>query len=235
MRRRAFIVLVTLCVMLIGVGALWALSSVRSATHQVLPPPVTTPTSPTTSTRPPSPSPSKTASSPRPTATIEASKPVPHGNPAEVQVSRRDKVYLEKKISGPVGLTPENGKQVLYPPPSTVGWYSQGRWKAKPGQPGPSVLVAHISSGGGKPGPFWDLTQAAKGDRVKVKYDSGDSITFIVTLVEHTKKVALPTEKIWTSTKKPVLRLITCDPDTPYRGGHYDGNVLVYADQVAGS
>jgi sortase (surface protein transpeptidase) len=148
-------------------------------------------------------------------------------------VSRRGKGFIDKRISQPVGLTNEGGKRVLYPPVDTVGWYKEGRWQAKPGYPGPSVLVAHISYHG-KPGPFWLLPEVRKGDQIMVTYSSGDKVTFVVTGVEHTEKIALPVDKIWIASNDPVLWLVTCDPDTPFRNGHYAGNVLVRAVPVVG-
>ena len=34
------------------------------------------------------------------------------------------------------------------------------------------------------------------------------------------------------SNPNPVLRLITCDPETPINQGHYEGNWVVWADQM---
>lgn len=152
-------------------------------------------------------------------------------------------------ISGPVGLKRDSqgnlvtrlGLPVLEPPDDSVGWYhEQGAWP-KPGFPGPSVLVAHITHQG-DPGPFFSLARvnglqsgAKIGDRIIVTYSSGDQVTFIVTDVDHPEKVELPGGKIWNKTQKPVLRLITCDPTTPFVNGHYLGNVLVYADQLVAS
>lgn len=38
-------------------------------------------------------------------------------------------------------------------------------------------------------------------------------------------------DTIWDSADPhPLLRLITCDPNTPLNGGHYVGNWVVWAD-----
>jgi hypothetical protein len=172
-------------------------------------------------------------------ATATAQIATPRGNPVGVRISRQGTTVLNERISGPIGLERDgrgnlvylNGETVLEPPLTTVGWYhEQGAWP-KPGYPGPSVLVAHISHQG-KPGPFWNLDLVATGDVVTVAYDSGDKVTFHVTQnPDHMPKVDLPGGKIWNKTQKPVLRLITCDPSTPFRAGHYAGNIIVYADQ----
>jgi hypothetical protein len=166
-------------------------------------------------------------------------------------------VMAPQKIGGPVGLKRDSkgnlvkrlGLTVLEPG-SDVGWYhEQGTWP-KPGFPGPSVLVAHISHGLDVPGPFFSLVSikgvqegVREGDRVTVTYTLDgnikskviDKVVFIVTQVDRPEKVELPVSKIWNKTQKPVLRLVTCDPTTPFVNGHYLGNVIVYADvMVAG-
>jgi hypothetical protein len=167
-----------------------------------------------------------------------------------VRITRAGKKVMgPETIGGPVGLKRDSrgnlvtrlGLPVLEPPSDTVGWYhEQGAWP-KPGFPGPSVLVAHISHQG-EPGPFFALAKikgvqsgVQKGDQVTVTYTSGDKVSFIITLVDRPEKVELPGGKIWNKTQKPVLRLITCDPTTPFVNGHYLGNVLVYADQLVQS
>jgi hypothetical protein len=40
---------------------------------------------------------------------------------------------------------------------------------------------------------------------------------------------ALPTERIWTPTSRPLLRLITCGGSFDHATGHYRENLIVYA------
>lgn len=164
----------------------------------------------------------------------------PRGNPIRVRITRQGHLVLNEPISGPIGLKRDNkgnlvysnDRTVLEPPPTTVGWYHEQKAWPKPGFPGPSVLVAHISRKG-NPGPFWNLDLVATGDLVAVAYDSGTTVTFLVTQNPvHLLKLKLPTDKIWNGTNRPVLRLITCDPATPFRAGHYAGNIIVYADRL---
>ncbi len=215
------------------VSAPLALSTARPDTPS-LPPPLVVATS---QPGPGSTSPVTTnAPSPSATKTIAA----PRGNPVRVRITRQTSVVLSEPISGPVGLKRDSkgnlvlsdGRKVLEPPPTTVGWYhEQGGWP-KPGFPGPSVLVAHISHKG-NPGPFWNLDLVAAGDLVAVAYSSGDAVTFLVTQNPvRMPKLKLPSDKIWNDTNRPVLRLITCDPNTPFRSGHYAGNIIVYADRL---
>jgi|SRR5665647_236760 len=221
------------------VGVSLALSAARPDTSLLPPPAAATtagPISPTTTH-----SPSVTTSMPKISVTPKFS--APRGEPTSVRITRLGKTVMsEQKISGPVGLKRDSkgnlvyreGRTVLEPRDSYVAWYhEQGAWP-KPGFPGPSVLVAHINHNGAH-GAFWDLQAAKPGDRVRVSYSSGDTVTFIITVVERPKKLLLPGDKIWNATKLPVLRLVTCDPVTDFQNGHYLGNVLVYADQLVGS
>lgn len=173
--------------------------------------------------------PQPVAVSPTPTPTVSQTPKAltPRGNPVKVRVTRRGVKILSEPISGPVNLQPD---QDLVPPLSSVAWFYQKVWP-KPGFPGPSVLVGHIIQQG-KHGVFWNLQSVLRGDTIQITYSSGDIVTFTVTEVDHTQKVDLPSAKIWNPTKVPELRLVTCDPDTTFKDGHFAGNILVYADQL---
>lgn len=149
----------------------------------------------------------------------------PKGNPVGVRIARAGRTVLEAPIGGPIGL-PANG--ILEPTDDTVRWYKAGTWP-KPGYSGPSVLVGHITFLGNK-GVFWSLGNSRPGDVVTVRYSSGQAVAFRVTALQHLAKTKLPVGKIWNATAKPELRLITCDPNTPFANGHYAGNIIVYAD-----
>ena len=230
---------------MLGMSSQQALSTASPPGPTALP----TPSTETSTSATPSESPTSTTVTPATTTTSATTKPYhpPRGNPTSVSITRGGKqVMTPQPISGPVGLKRDSqgnlvtrlNLPVLEPPDDSVGWYhEQGAWP-KPGFPGPSVLVAHISHMGAH-GPFFSLasvkgqqTGAQQGDLIAVTYSSGDKVVFRVTEVDHPEKVELPGDKIWNKTQKPVLRLITCDPTTPFVDGHYLGNVLVYADQL---
>lgn len=220
------------------VGVSLALSAAWPDTSSLPPPAAVTagPISPTTTHSP-------SVTTPTPKISVTPKFSAPRGEPTGVRITRLGKTLMsEQKISGSVGLKRDSkgnlvyreGRTVLEPPDSNVAWYHEnGAWP-KPGYPGPSVLVAHINHNG-KPGAFWNLQVVKPGDSVGVSYSSGDTVTFIITAVERPQKVFLPSDKIWNATKRPVLRLVTCDPVTDFQNGHYLGNVLVYADQLVGS
>ena len=218
-----------------AVGVSLALSTARPDTALLSPPALVT-------TGPSGPTATPSVTTPTPESSITPKFSAPRGEPTGVRITRQSATVMsQQKISGPVGLKRDSkgnlvlreGRIVLEPPDSYVAWYHEGAWP-KPGFPGPSVLVAHINHNGAH-GAFWDLQAAKPGDRVRVSYSSGDTVTFIITAVERTKKLLLPGDKIWNATKLPVLRLVTCDPVTDFQNGHYLGNVLVFADQLVGS
>ncbi len=125
-----------------------------------------------------------------------------------------------------VGLTDAGQMQV--PDFGTAGWYTEG---PVPGDPGPGVVVAHVSSRRG-PDVFARLAELSEGDLITVRATDGVERTWTVVGTEQADKDALPTDSIWNQTTERVLRLITCagtiDPDT----GHYEDNWIVYAEPV---
>lgn len=125
-----------------------------------------------------------------------------------------------------VGLKPDGAMQT--PDFGDAGWYDLG---PRPGAPGPAVLVAHVHGPDGDD-VFARLHELRPGDRVTVRRTDGSS-TFVVDAVEQTPKEALPRDRIWAPTDRPVLRLITCGgvPDPVTR--MYPDNTVVYA-QLAG-
>ncbi|WP_404382114.1 class F sortase [Knoellia locipacati] len=121
---------------------------------------------------------------------------------------------------------------VLAPPFGVAGWYAEKGWP-KPGWPGASILAGHINrrSPSVQLDTFGRLTEVRAGDRITVVYSSGQSVTFVATRSKALSKRAVPRDdSIWDAANpEPVLRLITCDPTTPVKGGHYEGNWVVWA------
>jgi sortase (surface protein transpeptidase) len=126
----------------------------------------------------------------------------------------------------PVGLKPDGAMQT--PDFGLAAWYSPG---PRPGEPGPSVLVAHVDSAANGPDVFFRLRDLAAGDEVVVHYRTS-AVTFVVTGKEQAAKTALPANKIWNGATAPVLRLITCGGAFDRAARSYLDNVIVYADQL---
>ncbi len=153
----------------------------------------------------------------------------PKGEPKRVVV-----VSTSGRTLVDAALVPDrlDSKGVLAPPFGVAGWYAEDGWP-KPGWPGASILAGHINrrSPSVQLDTFGHLTKVRAGDRITVVYSSGQSVTFAATRSKALSKKAVPRDdSIWDSDNpRPVLRLITCDPTTPVKGGHYEGNWVVWA------
>ena len=124
----------------------------------------------------------------------------------------------------PVGLKPDGAVQT--PDFGLAGWYEPG---PRPGDRGPAVVLAHVDSKASGPDVFYRLHELKAGARISVRYHDA-TVTFSVTRTEQVDKSALPTQRIWGATKRPVLRLITCGGQFDQAAHSYLDNVIVYAD-----
>jgi hypothetical protein len=170
----------------------------------------------------PSPTPSATRS--EPPVTISAR---PQGKPKRVTVTTPGDAVL---VDAPLVATGLDDKGVLAPPAGVAGWYNEKGWP-KPGYPGASILAGHINTRATGPDTFAKLPTVRPGARVRVIYSSGEATDFVVTRSEAVSKKQVPKDdSIWDAgNPRPLLRLITCDPTTPVKGGHYVGNWVVWA------
>jgi sortase (surface protein transpeptidase) len=128
-----------------------------------------------------------------------------------------------------VGVGRKQNGAMQTPDPGQVGWYQPG---PKPGDPGPAVLVGHVDSRTG-PDVFYRLGQLRPGDDILVGRPDGTTSRFLVGRLERHPKDALPTSRIWTKAKRPLLRLITCTGSFDRASGHYRDNLIVYASPQA--
>jgi hypothetical protein len=152
----------------------------------------------------------------------------PAGKPTRVQVVSSGRAIVDASLQA----TLLDAEKVLAPPFGTAGWYAEPGWP-KPGYDGASILVGHINHGS-NPDVFWNLPQVLIGDVVTVTYSSGEQVKFRITRSEPASKQGVPQDdSIWDhDNPDPVLRLITCDPQTPLQDGHFQGNWVVWADQM---
>lgn len=123
---------------------------------------------------------------------------------------------------------------ILAPPPGVAGWYAEKGWP-KPGYPGASIIAGHINTLRLGPDTFARLPEVRPGDLITVRYSSGDEVRFRVDRSAAVPKKQTPKDdSIWDAgNPRPLLRLITCDPTTPVRSGHYVGNWVVWASPIA--
>jgi sortase (surface protein transpeptidase) len=90
------------------------------------------------------------------------------------------------------------------------------------------VVVGHVDSRSG-PAVFFRLGELRRGDRIVVGQQGGAARSFRVERVERHPKSALPVQRIWNHTRRPVLRLITCGGSFDRSSGHYRDNIVVFA------
>lgn len=108
----------------------------------------------------------------------------------------------------------------------TVGWFTGA---PTPGSLGPAVLAGHVDFKGAA-GTFARLSMLRPGDEVRVARRDGTTVVFAVTEVSRHPKNRFPTEKVYGPIDHAGLRLITCGGDFDRRSGHYQDNVVVFAE-----
>jgi sortase (surface protein transpeptidase) len=125
----------------------------------------------------------------------------------------------------PLGLNPDNTLEVPKDF-SVAGWYT-GR--AVPGEVGPSVLAGHVDSKRG-PAAFYRLRDIRPGDTVDVARSDGTIARFRVIAKEQHDKDEFPTARVYGPTDSAELRLITCGGTFDRSIGHYNDNIVVFAE-----
>jgi sortase family protein len=108
----------------------------------------------------------------------------------------------------------------------TVGWYTKA---PTPGSLGPAVLAGHVDFHG-KPGTFARLSTLKTGDQITVTRQDGATAVFAVTKVDRYAKDRFPSAAVYGPIDHAGLRLITCGGDFDSRSGHYEDNIVAYAD-----
>jgi len=142
--------------------------------------------------------------------------------PAPVRI-RIPALHVDSKL---INLGLQSDGSVAVPPRTDVaGWYDGG---AKPGAPGPAVILGHVDSKDG-PGIFIDLHAAKAGTEIEVDRADGSSVTFAVTKVQKVLKTRFPTDLVYAPTLDPTLRLVTCGGSFDPAKGSYRDNVIAFA------
>ena len=131
--------------------------------------------------------------------------------------------------SGLIGLGLESDGTMQVPPSGfPAGWYTG---MPTPGQVGPAIIVGHVDWKG--PGVFYNLHKLRPGELVAVTRMDGSKPVFRVTRVEQFPKDHFPTNVVYGNIDHAGLRLITCGGTFNARSGHYEDNLVVFADLVA--
>lgn len=109
-----------------------------------------------------------------------------------------------------------------------AGWYTGA---PTPGETGPAVLVGHVDRDG-EPGVFSRVRDLQAGDEVSITRADGNVAVFEVSRVEQFDKDAFPTDDVYGDIDHPGLRLITCGGSFDDDAGHYEDNLVAYAELV---
>jgi LPXTG-site transpeptidase (sortase) family protein len=129
----------------------------------------------------------------------------------------------------PLGLNADRTLEV----PSNfgeTGWFTGG---PEPGEPGAAVIVGHVDSQSG-PAVFYRLRALRAGDVIKIRLKDNSTVRYIVYSTLAAPKNRFPAKLVYSQTKKPTLRLITCDGQFDSSTGHYLDNYIVFA-RIAGA
>jgi hypothetical protein len=121
-----------------------------------------------------------------------------------------------------------DGSMEVPPGGFPAGWYTGA---PTPGELGPAIIAGHVDMNG--PGVFYDLHNLKPDDEVTITRKDGSTPVFRVTRIELFPKDQFPTKMVYDNIDHPGLRLITCAGTFNRQSGHYEDNIVVFADLVA--
>ena len=186
--------------------------------------PITPSASASTTTRVASPASTTTAvaSAPLPVPPLAQVDHLARSSPVRLQIVA---IGVDSSLMG-LGLRSDGSLQV---PPGgfPAGWYTGG---PTPGERGPAVIAGHVDMNG--PGVFYRLQDLRPGDWVMVTRADGSRPVFRVTQVSRYLKNQFPTKLVYGNINHPGLRLITCGGTFNVQTGHYEENLVVFADLI---
>ncbi|MEU6579055.1 class F sortase [Streptomyces sp. NPDC046805] len=163
----------------------------------------------------------------RPTVpTVPTVSPLPPADPVRLRIAA---IGVNAPMTR-VGLdtagalrTPPPGK------PGIAGWYGDG---TAPGSAGTAIATGHVDTPTGAPGVFYDLGALTEGATIEISRADRRTAVFAVRAVELYDRKKFPSKKVYGSSGRPELRLITCGGGYTKRTG-YLSNVVVYATLTA--
>ncbi|MEU1374527.1 class F sortase [Streptomyces triculaminicus] len=126
----------------------------------------------------------------------------------------------------PLGLLPD--RSLASPPEADTnlaGWYAAG---AAPGAAGTAVVAGHVDNESG-PAVFYNLGALKKADTVEMARADGRTAVFTIDAIEVYDRQRFPSAKVYGSSGRAELRLITCGGGFSTEDDAYLGNVVVYA------
>ncbi len=106
-------------------------------------------------------------------------------------------------------------------PVDATGWYHLG---PTPGELGTAIIVGHVDTDS-QPAVFHRLPELREGKFIEVDREDDGVATFVVESVESFPKTSFPADRVFASTGRPRLVLVTC-------GGTWVGGDIGYSDNV---
>jgi len=110
-----------------------------------------------------------------------------------------------------------------------AGWFTGA---PTPGERGPAVIAGHIDWVTG-PGVFARLGSTSVGDEIRIRRADGSVAVFRTVEVTRYPKDRFPTDLVYGDIDRAGLRVISCGGDFDTQTGHYEDNIVVFADLVA--
>jgi LPXTG-site transpeptidase (sortase) family protein len=114
---------------------------------------------------------------------------------------------------------------------STVGWYKHG---AAPGSKGGSVvIVGHRDDTDPEPGAFYSINKLKKGHMIIIEYNNYTLFYTVkyINLIDKNMFYKI-SNKVFSLTGKPKLRLISCIGPYNKKWGGYKQNIIVTAEPL---
>nr|WP_318205644.1 class F sortase [Streptomyces sp. SCL15-4] len=162
---------------------------------------------------------SSTSAHPAPPPTV---RPLPPADPDRIRIAA---IGVDAPMTR-VGLDATGALRTPPPEePGLAGWYGDG---IAPGSAGTAVVTGHVDTPAGDPGVFYDLGALTEGSTIEIHRADRRTAVFTVHAIELYDKEQFPSKKVYGSSGRPELRLITCGGGYTKDTG-YLGNVVVYA------
>ncbi len=159
-----------------------------------------------------------------PIEVVRASDPMDASAPVRLTV---DSIGVDTPLMD-LGLQSDGTLEV--PPDGTLaGWFTGA---PTPGELGPAVIAGHVDWVDG-PAVFYDLHRMVTGDLINVERADGSTAVFAVSNVGQYPKNQFPTDAVYGPVSFAGLRLITCGGVFNDAIGHYDDNIVVFAELVS--
>lgn len=123
--------------------------------------------------------------------------------------------------------TISNGELQLPETTKVIAWWAAG---AAPGETGVTLLAGHVNTRTEKSGLFTRLDRLRPGDKVSVTTYDGTQHRYVVSEApQNYEKNSLPNKRLFRSTGKHELALITCSGKWDPRLRAYPNNLIVWA------